>query len=250
MAVVAIAAATAAAVAVASAAVTGRLPFADRTALAWTLAAGLFEAGYFITLILALERSPLGLVYTVSRGGAILVVWPVSALWLGEAVTPIAIAGSALLAGGLLLSGAERGGDRAGLGLACLCAGFIAGYHLCYKQAMAGEPSAPAVFAVALAVALPLNIARLDARRRAALPALLRARPLALLGYGAICAASFLVFLVALADTGAGLVLTLRNTSILFAILFGWMLGELVGPRKLAGVALVAAGAVLLGLPR
>ncbi|HTM22319.1 MAG TPA: EamA family transporter, partial [Kofleriaceae bacterium] len=235
-------------VAAAAALATDRLPFADRPALAWSLAAGLFEGGYFITLVLALERAPLGTVYTVSRGGAILAVWPISALWLGEALTAPAAAGSALLAGGLVLAGLERGARAPGIGLAGLCALSIAGYHLCYKQAMAAEPSAAAVFAVALAVALPFNVARLPRARRAALLPALRARPAPLLAYGTVCAASFLLFLVALADAGAGLVLTLRNTSILFAVLFAWLLGEPTGPRKLAGIALVAAGAALLGL--
>ncbi len=250
MAVVAIATLAAVAVAVAAAALTGRLPFGDREALAWSLAAGLFEAGYFITLVGALERAPLGVVYTVSRGGAILVVWPLSALWLGEPVTAAAVAGSAVLAGGLILAGFERGARGPGIGLACLCAGFIAGYHLCYKQAMVLESSAAAVFAVALAVALPINILRLPPARRVTLLPALRARPAPLLAYGCICAASFLVFLVALEGAGAGLVLTLRNTSILWAVLFGWLLGEATGRRKLAGAVLVAAGAVLLGLPR
>src|SRR5262245_9804526 len=85
--VVAIATLAALVVAGAVAGATGRLPFGDRAALAWSLGAGLFEGGYFITLVMALERAPLGTVYTVSRGGAILAVWPVSALWLGESVT-------------------------------------------------------------------------------------------------------------------------------------------------------------------
>ena len=166
--------------------------------------------------MLALERAPLGLAYTVSRGAAILLVWPLSALWLHEPITPASLAGSALLAAGLALAGLERGGDRRGLQLALLCGAFIAAYHLCYKRAMAAEPSAAAVFAVALAVALPLNVARLGPARRRELPALLRSRPGPLVLGGLLCAASFLVFLLALRDAGAGLVLTLRNSSILF----------------------------------
>src|SRR5262245_29635647 len=51
----------------------------------WTSAvAGVFEAGYMITLARALSRAPLGPVYTVSRGGALLLIWPISIAWLGE----------------------------------------------------------------------------------------------------------------------------------------------------------------------
>ena len=165
VAVLAVAATLAALAATVEGAAAARVPFGDRAALGWSAAAGLFEAGYFITLAMALERAPLGLAYTVSRGAAILAVWPVSAFWLGEPVSASALAGSAVLLAGLLVAGLQRGAGRAGVALACLCAGFIAGYHLCYKRAMAGEPSAPAVFAVALAVALPVSLARLGPRR-------------------------------------------------------------------------------------
>ena len=66
------------------------------------------------------------------------------------------------------------------------------------------------------------------------------------LACSAVCAASFLIFLVALREAGAGLVLTLRNTSILFAVLFGWLLGEPPHRRTAVGALLVAFGAALL----
>ncbi len=246
VAVVVVAAAVALVIALALALLEGRVPFGDRGALAWSLGAGLFEGGYFITLVMALQRAPLGLAYTVSRGSAILLVWPLSVLWLHEAVTPAAAVGSALLALGLVVAGLERGGGRGALPLAALCGGFIAGYHLCYKQALAGEPSAAAIFALALAVAAPLNLLRLGARRPALLAAL-RERPGAFLVGGALCAASFLVFLVALRDAGAGLVLTLRNSSILFAVVLGALLGEPTSRRAVAGAIVVALGATVLG---
>ena len=53
----------------------GVTPFATLESLGWTLLAGAFEAVYFATLAKALTAGPLGAVYTVSRGGAVLVVW-------------------------------------------------------------------------------------------------------------------------------------------------------------------------------
>jgi drug/metabolite transporter (DMT)-like permease len=55
--------------------------------------------------------------------------------------------------------------------------------------------------------------------------------------------------LTALARTGAGAVLTLRNTSIAFALVLSALQGERLGLRQLVGVGLVMAGAVLLGWP-
>jgi hypothetical protein len=104
--VIAIAIATAVAAAVAGVMwVRGGPPFPTGASLGWTVVAGLAEAVYFAGLARALELGPLGPVYTVSRGGAVLVVWPASiALW-GEPLTGGAIAGSAILLAGLALAG-------------------------------------------------------------------------------------------------------------------------------------------------
>jgi len=215
--------------------------FVGGASVAWSLGAGVFEGGYFLLLVAALSRAPLGVAYTVSRGVAILAVWPISVLWLAEPLTAQGLAGTALLLVGLLVTAPVRGTD--GLGLAVLCGLCISGYHLCYKQAMTGEANPAAVFALSLAVALPINLAR------ARLPALahaLRTRPLPIVGAGALCGASFLIFLVALGQAGAGFVLTLRNTSIVFATLLGWAIGDPPSRRQVAGAILVTIGAACL----
>ena len=44
--------------------------FPDTVSFLWSAASGVFEAGYIISLARALSRAPLGVVYTVSRGGS------------------------------------------------------------------------------------------------------------------------------------------------------------------------------------
>jgi drug/metabolite transporter (DMT)-like permease len=219
--------------------------------IAWSLGAGACESGYVLTLAWGLRRAPLGVVYTISRGGALLAVWPVSLAWLGEALTPRGAAGAAAVLAGLVLVGTARAGRASprGVGWAVVCAAFITGYHVCYKLALASGAEPTAVFAVALGFALPLNLLVLGRGGPARLAAALRARPAMLTLCGALCAASFLVFLVALARGGAGAVLTLRNTSVVFAAVLGWAIGERPGRSQLAGTAAVAAGAVFLGWP-
>ncbi len=68
--------------------------------LAWTGAAGLAEGAYVIALGRALRDAPVGIAYAVSRGGAMLLVWPVSVILLGERTTPTALAGALALGGG------------------------------------------------------------------------------------------------------------------------------------------------------
>jgi drug/metabolite transporter (DMT)-like permease len=233
------------------------LPFASGPAfpvssgLAWALAAGVCEGGYFVTLALAFRKAPLGVVYTIARGGALVAVWPASAGWLGEVITARSAAGAVAVSMGLVLVGLDRRGHTSlrGASWAVLCAIFIAGYHLCYKCALATDAAPSAVFTAALAVALPVNMARLGQNGLARSLAAVRASPLSIGAAGILCTASFLVFLSALARGGAGAAVTLRNTSVLFALVLAWALGERPGRRQVTGIFGVALGAVLLGWP-
>jgi uncharacterized membrane protein len=62
------------------------------------------------------------------------------------------------------------------------------------------------------------------------------------------CATSFLILMEALARGGPGYVLTLRNTSVLFAMAMAWRIGERPARAEIVGATLVAAGAALLAL--
>jgi drug/metabolite transporter (DMT)-like permease len=219
--------------------------------LAWSLAAGLCEGGYFVTLVLGLRDAPLGVVYAISRGGAVAAIWPVSAIWLGEAITTRSVAGAVVLSAGLVLVGLERSGRTSTRGVlwAGLCALFIAAYHLCYKCALATGAAPSAVFTSSLAVALPVNFARMGKGALARTLAAARARPLPILVAGVLCTGSFLLFLLALSRGGAGAAATLRNTSVVFALLLAWLIGERPGRAQIIGTLGVASGAVLLGWP-
>jgi drug/metabolite transporter (DMT)-like permease len=244
-------------------------------AMVWILVSGVLEAGYFVTLARALSRAPLGSVYTVVRGGALVLVWPISVLLLGEKVSLTRAIGTALVVLGLLAtgmsqqtpalavleakddaqkarhpSGKEPAADghakkRSGIAVAAFCACFVGGYHLAYKLALSSDGDPAAVSGISLSVAVIINIVALGQRRARAFAAI-REQPIRIIIGGLLGGAGFLVFLSAMASAGAGVVLTLRNTSILFAQAFAFALGE--RPRRLAliGAGLVTAGAVLL----
>jgi drug/metabolite transporter (DMT)-like permease len=240
------------ATAIAAACVWPGRAFASAHAVYWSLGAGVFEGVYFVALAIALGRAPLGKVYTVSRGGALVVVWPVSVLWLGEQVNAARVAGTVLVAVGLAATGwpqrAQRSAsDASGTTWAVVAAVAIAGYHIGYKLALGAGGSPAAVFALSLAIALPMNWVRLADRRRAVRA--FRTSPYVVGVAGVLSAASFLAFLGALVRGGAGLVLTLRNTSVVFAQAMAWLIGERPARRQILGALLVAGGAVLLGWP-
>lgn len=231
----------------------GAAPFPSWTGVGFTLLAGVLEAVYFVTLARAMELGKLGVVYTVSRGGAVLVVWPLSIALFAEVATLPATAGSALVLAGLALSGfgaggAARGNQRGAVTWAVACAASIAGYHLAYKAALREAVNPSACFALSLAVSAVINLTRLGRARRAGLGALVRRRWPRLLVMGLTCGGSFLILMEALAIGGSGYVLTLRNTSVLFAAGMAWWIGERPGRTDVAGAVLVAAGAALMTL--
>lgn len=228
------------------------LAFPTPRGLAWGVAAGVWEGIYLFALARALRHAPLGLAYTVSRGGALLVVWPVSVLWLGEALTPLTVTGALVLGGGLAVTGLSRatGSARRGVTWAVICAVCIAGYHVAYKLALGEGAQAPALFALALSIALPMLLLSRGGREGwRAVFRQARRSPLLMLGTGGLCTLSFSLLLVALSNGGAGAVLTLRNTSIAFALVLAVLQGERPGHRQISGAVLVMAGAVLLGWP-
>lgn len=223
--------------------------------LPWGLCAGLGEAAYFFTLGRALEIGPLAAVYTVSRGSSMLLVWPASHLLLGEGLGLRAAGAVATLILGLWLLAPTQGApgatsSRAGYLWALACGLCIAAFQLIYKGAVDTGSNPLQLFTVSMATSLPLLLLGLRAgpSRRSALRETLRVRP-GLLVFGSVAlTASFLLSLFVLQSHGAAWVMTLRNSSVAFAQLFGWaLLGERPTIRAGAGVALVFADAVLLG---
>jgi uncharacterized membrane protein len=232
-------------VAAVRAGVTRVLPFPSSASVSWAGVAGVLEWLYFASLSRALERGALGPVYTISRGGAILAVWPLSIALFAEPLVLTAAAGSLVVFAGLALAGRQtddpRGLSRTALAWSLACAASIAGYHLAYKAALAAGGGPSAVFAVALALASAINLARTRGTLAYARPRLGR-----VVIMGLVCGTSFLILLEALATGGAGFVLTLRNTSVLFATILAAAIGERPRHAQVVGAILVAAGAILM----
>jgi uncharacterized membrane protein len=254
IAAVAFGALLATAVAVVRALVTFVPAFATPASLWWALVAGAFEQLYFYGLARALDRGPLGPVYTISRGGAVLIVYPLSVLFFSEPLAALSVAGSAVVLAGLVLSdlrfgaGVLRAMPAAATGWASTCAVAIAAYHLAYKAALEGGGAPSSVFAVSLALSSAISLLRTGSAGRAAVGSVIRSNLPKVMLMGALCGGSFLILIEALSSGGAGFVLTLRNTSVLFALVLAWSIGEKPRLAPALGAALVATGAVLMTL--
>jgi drug/metabolite transporter (DMT)-like permease len=226
-------------------------PEALQASFAFGALAGVFEALYFLSLARALKRAPVGPVYAMSRGLPLLLVWPASHFFLKESVTFGGALAVFTLLGGLLLllpRSDTKPSEGRGLAWAVATAACIAVGQIVYKLALSHGAEPAWLFATSMTVAFPMTMLAL----REPLPRLwtvVQETPLGMSLAALACAASFLLALLVLRGQGAAWVLTLRNSSIAFVQLLGWIaLRERPSPRALAGVALVFGGALWLGL--
>jgi drug/metabolite transporter (DMT)-like permease len=232
-----------------AACVVGGEPWMPAPALKWALGSAFCEGLYVIGLARALEAAPLGLAYSVSRGTGLLWVWPLSVVFQHEPVSLLGAVASSLVLFGVVAAGSRPGELRfsGGFGWALL-AGVGGGFsNPCIRQALVEGAPPMQVFALSLGVGLIPAIGTLGVGA-AALVGLARSRWQPLLAGGVLCFGSYAMFLVALRVEGAAHATTLRNSSIVFALLLSWALGEVPTLRQWGGTAAVLAGAAVLAI--
>jgi drug/metabolite transporter (DMT)-like permease len=220
--------------------------FPRPAALVWGLGAGIGEGCYFLALGQALRTAPLAWSYSWMRAVGMLLVWPVSILLLGERLHPVpALSVGVVVAGlgvmGLTGSPGKGFRDFFWVGITGI---LIGGYTLCYKAALGDGANPVALYALAMLVALPVQIGIRIHRQGFKAGTLLPDQWGLVWLAGLLCTASFLLYLGALSLQGAGAMATLRNTSIVFAVLLSRILGERPTRRQWLGAALVTVGAM------
>ena len=206
----------------------------------WAVGSAAFELAYFALLAYAYERSELSVVYPVARGLA-----PVVVLGVGIAGAAMGeIAGVALVGAGVLLVRGLRTPERRGVLLGALIALCIAGYTL-FDDRGIEHANAFAYFELVVGVPGVVYLAAIWRRRGSSS---LRSE----LGWSTLAAAvaatlAYVLVLLALARAEPAPVAAVRETSVVIAVaLAAVFLRERVGPARLAGAALVAAGVALL----
>lgn len=213
----------------------------EGAALPYLAGSAVLELAYFALLAAAYRRYELSLVYPVARGLA-----PVLALALVVAVngarpSAAGIAGVLAVAAGVLLVRGARG-SLGGLAVGAVIAGTIAGYTVLDRYGIRHAAAGPYLLLVMVGPALVYSAALGPRRVRAAVA------PATVL-VGATAAGAYLLVLLALRLASAPAVAAVRETSVVIAIaLAAVVLRERVGPPRLAGAALVAAGVALLAL--
>jgi drug/metabolite transporter (DMT)-like permease len=225
------------------------LPPVSLAALPWIIAAGCTHFGYKFFLSTAYDRGDLSRVYPIARGAAPMMVALVGGFVLADALSARQYLAIAVLAAGILLMARgvfAAGEDRRLLPFALGSAVATAAYTLI--DGMGARISGSAVAYVSwvfVADGLIFALGMLALRGPDILPRQRRAWSM-----GAVAAAasfgSYAVAIWAMTLAPIALVAALRETSILFAVLIGWIgFGERMGGGKALAAAVIVGGVVL-----
>jgi drug/metabolite transporter (DMT)-like permease len=221
-------------------------------AIPWVLAAAATHFAYKLFLTFAYERGDLSRVYPIARGAAPMIVAIVGAIWLIDPMSLTEYAGIALLGCGIALMawGVFTDGENRKLlpfafGSACATAAYT------LIDGLGARMSGDAVAYIAwvfVADGLLFPLAMITTRGLAVIP---RGRRDWVLGSIASAASygAYSVSVWAMTVAPIALVAALRETSILFAVLIGWLVfGETMGRNKATAVAVIVGGVVLTRL--
>ena len=233
------------------------VPWPTGATWGWLAGAVVVHLAYKVAVARAYDRAAYTVVYPVIRGTGPLVTVAVASVVFAEAYTPVQWAGVLMLSGAILSLSVlnlrrspalDRHGLALGLAWAVGAGVLVAAYTSWDAAGIRATPDPftfLAWFFLLTALDFPL-MAALRLRRTGLPPGW---RILAMKGaLGALVAfVSFGGVMLATRIDKVGQAAVLRETSTVFAALLGWaMLGETVGRARLALMALIAAGAVIV----
>jgi phosphonate utilization associated putative membrane protein len=207
---------------------------------------------YYFALSGAYQHGDLGLTYPLMRGTAPLLVALASTATLGEALSPLAWAGVLGVSCGVLALGLSRHAMDSPRAVAFALANAVVIAIYTLVDALGARASGNALQYVAALFVLdgwPFGLLVLARRGMArAWPYAVRRAPLALLG-AAASLGSYGIALWAMTRAPVATVAALRETSVLFAALFGtWLLKEAFTLRRALGTAAILGGVMALRL--
>lgn len=236
-------------IAVVCAAIALFLPLPASASWTYVLSSALLHVGYNLCLVRSYECGDLGQTYPIARGSSPLMVTCAAAIFAGEKIECSTLGGITLVTGGILML-AVKGGKRvmAGLQYTLATGGFIAAYSV--VDGMGARASGNALsytvwISVLWGVLMPvLYVVLRDSKSLLCWrPGLLHAAAgglVSLLAYG--------IIIYAMTAAPMGAVSALRETSVLFAAVLGYLfLGETLTLRKMLACAVIVTGTLMIG---
>jgi drug/metabolite transporter (DMT)-like permease len=227
------------------------LPFLLTVGIPWSawpyfVVSGFIHVAYSLSLVTAYERADLSVVYPIARGAAPLFITAVAFAFLDDRPGVVGLGAILLLTTGVLIIGLRRG--ERGSWWALLTAAFIATYTSIDGAAVRslGESFAYTitVFVTGALLFTPIIV---WSHGWARLGTAVRRERWRYVFAGIASAGAYGLVLIAARSAPLGLVAAVRETSVVFGALGGWLiLKEPLGARRLRAAALIAAGLVLL----
>jgi drug/metabolite transporter (DMT)-like permease len=220
---------------------------ADSAVWPYVLGSAAFELAYFALLAAAYRRTELSVVYPLARGLAPVLVLVVGIVVLGAGSSAPQAAGVCLVAlGVVLVRGFGRQPDPRGVVFGAAIACCIAAYTLIDNRGI--ELAGPIAY-LELTMVGPSIAYAASVLARKGVPAVRAEMNGAAVVAGLATFAAYAFVLAALERAAAAPVAAVRETSVVIATAgAALVLGEGVGPLRLAGAVLVAGGVALLGL--
>ena len=228
------------------------LPFPRAEVWPWLIASGVIHMFYQLFLAYAYEQGDLSRVYPIARGAAPLLVLAVSIFALGDHVAPMEYLGVAVLGVGIVLMarGAFTNGEsRRLVPFALGSATATAAYSIVdgLGARVAGDAAQYVSWLLVMAALFYIPAALfLKGRDVLVAPRVDWLRG-AMAGLASLVAYGIVVW--AMTQAPIALVTALRETSILFAVLIGWLVfGERMDRWKAVAAGLIVLGVVVTRL--
>ncbi|MEK6255418.1 MAG: EamA family transporter [Gemmatimonadales bacterium] len=204
------------------------------------------HVAYSLSLVTAYDRADWSVVYPIARGAAPVFITAAAFVFLDDRPGTVGLGAIVLLTTGVLIIGLRKG--QRGTWWALLTAALIACYTSIDGAAVRSlEESFPytiTVFVIGTILFTPLVLRR---RTLVGLLEAVRAEQWQYVFAGAASAGAYGLVLIAARTAPLGLVAAVRETSVVFGALGGWLiLKEPLGARRLRAAALIASGLVLL----
>ncbi|MFC3086068.1 DMT family transporter [Tabrizicola soli] len=224
----------------------------DPAAIPWVIAAGCTHFAYKFFLTYAYDRGDLSRVYPIARGAAPMVVALVGALFLSDAVSGQEYLAIAVLAGGILLMarGVFASGENRRLLPFALGSALATATYTLIDGMGARVSGAPVAYVAWVFVAdgCFFTLGMVALRGLDVIPRDWRAWRMGTFAsaasYGAYAVSIWAMTLAPIAVVAA-----LRETSILFAVLIGWLVfGERMSGEKALAAVTIVAGVMLMRL--
>lgn len=225
------------------------VPLPDLPAWPYVVLSAFLQVGYSVFLVAAYRYGELGQVYPIMRGSVPMLVTLGGFLLAGQQPGPYQIAGVVLVALGIMSLSLGAGRASGTSILFALATGAVIAAYVTVDALgvrLAGESGSYTVWVLIIYGTLMPTAFMLMRGKLAVDPR--SSDTWKALGGGLVAMAAYGVVVAAFALGPAGPITALRETSVVFAALIGWLfLGETLTARRILACTVVTIGAVLIG---